>query len=96
MVGQALSIPRSLDALFDIGVVGDLPDGRLLERFTTSHAEAAELAFHTLIDRHGPMVLRVCRRLLDDPNDGRWPPGDAGSSGRAPVRRSAGMTIPIA
>ena len=51
------------------GVVGDLPDGQLLERFTTGHREAAELAFDALVERHGPMVLRVCRRLLDDPND---------------------------
>ncbi len=69
MASQTLSIPRSLSALFDIGVVSDLPDGQLLERFTTSHHEAAELAFHALVERHGPMVLRVCRRLLDDPND---------------------------
>jgi RNA polymerase sigma factor (sigma-70 family) len=69
MVGQALSVPRSLGALFDIGVVGDLSDGQLLERFTTGHRESAELAFHALVERHGPMVLRVCRRLLSDPND---------------------------
>ena len=69
MVGQALSVPRSLDALFDVGVVGDLPDGQLLERFTTGHRESAELAFRVLVDRHGPMVSRICRRLLDDPND---------------------------
>ncbi len=69
MVGQALSVPRSLGALFEIGVAGDLPDGQLLERFTSGHREAAELAFQALVERHGPMVLRVCRRLLDDPND---------------------------
>ena len=39
MAGQALSIPRSLGALFDIGVVGDLSDGQLLERFATGHRE---------------------------------------------------------
>ena len=69
MAGQTLSVPRSLGALFDFGVVGDLPDGQLLQRFTTGHREAAELAFDALVERHGPMVLRVCRRLLDDPND---------------------------
>ncbi len=69
MAGLALSVPRSLDALFDSGVVGNLPDGQLIERFTSRHREAAELAFHALVDRHGPMVLRVCRRVLDDPND---------------------------
>ena len=30
---------------------------------------ADEPAFDALVERHGPMVLRVCRRLLDDPND---------------------------
>ncbi|MHB1558599.1 MAG: RNA polymerase sigma factor, partial [Isosphaeraceae bacterium] len=69
MAGLVLSVPRSLEALFDSGVVGDLPDGQLIERFTARHREAAELAFHALVDRHGPMVLRVCRRVLDDPND---------------------------
>ena len=29
----------------------------------------AESAFAALADRHGPMVRRVCRSLLDDPND---------------------------
>jgi RNA polymerase sigma factor (sigma-70 family) len=69
MAGQALSVPRSLGILFDVGVVGGLTDGQLLDRFTTGHREAAELAFHSLVERHGPMVLRICRRLLDDPND---------------------------
>jgi RNA polymerase sigma factor (sigma-70 family) len=70
MAGQTLSIvPDSLGTLFEIGVVGDLPDAQLLERFTASHRETAELAFHSLVERHGPMVLRVCRRLLDDSND---------------------------
>ncbi len=69
MAGLAMSIPRSLDALFDLGVIGDQPDGPLIERVTARHREAAELAFHALVERHGSMVLRVCRQLLDDPND---------------------------
>ena len=68
MTSQALSLSRSLGALFGTGVVGDLPDGQLLERFTTGQ-DADEPAFDALVERHGPMVLRVCRRLLDDPND---------------------------
>ena len=68
MTSQALSFSRSLGALFHTGVVGDLPDGQLLARFTTGH-DADESAFGALVERHGPMVLRVCRRLLDDPND---------------------------
>ena len=31
--------------------------------------EAAELAFAALVERHGPMVLRVCRAVLADPHD---------------------------
>ena len=31
--------------------------------------EAGELAFEALVTGHGPMVLRVCRNLLDDPQD---------------------------
>jgi RNA polymerase sigma factor (sigma-70 family) len=39
----------------------DLSDGELLERFRSQREEAA-LAL--LVQRHGPMVLGVCRRLL--------------------------------
>jgi DNA-directed RNA polymerase specialized sigma24 family protein len=38
-----------------------LGDGELLDRFIERHDEAA---FTVLIDRHGPMVWGVCRRLL--------------------------------
>jgi DNA-directed RNA polymerase specialized sigma24 family protein len=37
------------------------PDRELLQRFTQSQDEAA---FAALVERHGPMVLRVCRRIL--------------------------------
>jgi RNA polymerase sigma factor (sigma-70 family) len=40
-------------------------DGQLLERFATQHDEAA---FAALMQRHGPLVLSVCRRLLADPH----------------------------
>jgi RNA polymerase sigma-70 factor (ECF subfamily) len=42
-----------------------LTDGQLLERFTRRRDEAA---FRALVDRHGPMVLDVCRRVLRDPH----------------------------
>jgi RNA polymerase sigma factor (sigma-70 family) len=44
----------------------DLEDSQLLERFLAQRDEAA---FEVLLRRHGPMVLGVCRRLLQDPHD---------------------------
>jgi RNA polymerase sigma factor (sigma-70 family) len=41
-------------------------DGRLLLRFVRERDQAA---FATLMHRHGPMVLGVCRRVLRDAND---------------------------
>ncbi len=63
------AVRRGLETLFHLGTIGDLSDGQLLERFTTSGGDAAELAFTALVERHGPMVLRVCRSSLNDPND---------------------------
>ena len=60
---------RHLDTLFNVGAVGGLTDAQLLELFTTGRDEAAELAFTVLVDRHGPMVLRVCQAVLRDSHD---------------------------
>jgi RNA polymerase sigma factor (sigma-70 family) len=60
---------RQVRTLFNLGVIGDLTDGQLLERFATSGGEATELAFAALVERHGPMVLRICRNNLRDSND---------------------------
>src|SRR5262249_26048755 len=51
------------------GTVGDLTDGQLLERFATGHGEVAELAFAAIVERHGPVVLRVCRAILRDEHE---------------------------
>jgi RNA polymerase sigma factor (sigma-70 family) len=45
---------------------GDLTDAQLLERFATGNQEAA---FAALVQRYGPMVLGVCRRILHNPDD---------------------------
>jgi len=60
---------RHIHTLFNVGTVGGLTDGQLLERFTTCTGEAAELAFAVLVERHGPMVLRVCQSVLREPHD---------------------------
>ena len=44
----------------------DLSDHELLEGFATCGDEAA---FGTLVKRHGPMVLGVCRRVLNHTQD---------------------------
>jgi hypothetical protein len=44
----------------------DPPDRDLLERFTSCHDEAA---FAALVRRHGPMVFRLCRRVLNHQQD---------------------------
>jgi RNA polymerase sigma factor (sigma-70 family) len=63
------AIQRQLQTVFNLGTIGELTDGQLLERFGARGGEAAELAFAALVERHGPMVLRVCRHVLADPND---------------------------
>ena len=60
---------RELRTLFHFGVVGTLSDAQLLEEFLAKGGEAAEDAFAAVVERHGPMVLRVCRRILTDPHD---------------------------
>ena len=61
MADRGGAVLRHMQTLFNVGTVAGLTDGELLERFTT-RGEAAELAFAALVERHGPMVLRVCRR----------------------------------
>jgi len=57
---------RHLRTLFEVGAAGILPDGQLLERFATDRGGRSELAFAALVERHGPMVLRVARGVLRD------------------------------
>ncbi len=59
-----------LTTLYTLGAAGTLTDGQLLERFLARMDPAAsEAAFTALVDRHGAMVLSVCRQLLSDPHD---------------------------
>lgn len=53
--------------LLDSGAVGALSDAELLVRFTACASEPkSQAAFTMIVDRHGPMVLGVCRRVTRD------------------------------
>ena len=55
------NVLRRLRGVAALRESGDLTDGQLLTRFLN---RSDETAFETLLRRHGPMVLGVCRRLL--------------------------------
>jgi RNA polymerase sigma factor (sigma-70 family) len=61
--------PQKLERLLSDGVATGLTDQELLERFATSRDANGELAFATLVARHAPMVMNVCRRMLRNPAD---------------------------
>ena len=55
-----------IDRLFQEGTIVGLDEARSARRIVSSHDEPALSA---LVERHGPMVLGVCRRLLASPHD---------------------------
>ncbi len=66
-VGQrSEGVLGSIQRLFGRGTVSGLSQGQLLARFV---GERDEIAFEAIVSQHGPMVLGICRRLLDDPHD---------------------------
>src|SRR5262249_17629403 len=60
---------NQLNTLFRFGVVGDLSDGQLVQRFLTARDGADQAAFTAIVERHGPMVLGVCREVLGNSHD---------------------------
>ena len=69
MATGSKAVIRDIQTLFHLGTAGAHSDAELLEAFLGRRGEAAEMAFAAVVARHGPMVLRVCRRILTDPND---------------------------
>jgi RNA polymerase sigma factor (sigma-70 family) len=58
-----------LEAVYRAGSHCGISDRELLDRFVDRDADYAEPAFATLVARHGPMVMGVCRRILNHPED---------------------------
>jgi hypothetical protein len=63
------ALRQGIQTLYNVGTLGALSDGELLDLFADRRDATAELAFATLVERHGAMVLRVCRSLLRDEHD---------------------------
>jgi RNA polymerase sigma factor (sigma-70 family) len=64
--GPLNSFLRHFRRRLGVQEAGELTDADLLGRFARGRDEAA---FAALLQRHGPLVLGVCRRALNDPND---------------------------
>ena len=63
------SASRLIETLFGDGSVTGLTDAQLLDRFVSQHDASTEHAFEVLVQRHGPMVMGVCRSSLGDLHD---------------------------
>jgi DNA-directed RNA polymerase specialized sigma24 family protein len=57
---------RDLGTLFNEGAVGMLSDGQLLDRFAGRRDASA---FEGIVERYGPLVWGVCRRVLRHHHD---------------------------
>ena len=57
---------RELGTLFNEGAVGMLSDGQLLDRFVERRDASA---FEAIVERYGPLVWGVCRRVLRHHHD---------------------------
>jgi RNA polymerase sigma factor (sigma-70 family) len=60
---------RSLVTLFDSGTLGSQSDRDLLECFQTDSGPVGQEAFRMLVERHGPMVLGLCRTVVRDQHE---------------------------
>ncbi|MDR3622297.1 MAG: sigma-70 family RNA polymerase sigma factor [Paludisphaera borealis] len=67
--GSPERLQRDLTTLFQVGTAAGLTDRELIARISRASADDAEALFEVLVTRHGPMVLRVCRNVLNDPHD---------------------------
>ena len=66
MLKRSTTAGQQLDRLFRLGTVVGMTDSQLLEQFVSAPDAAAAMAFEVIVERHGPMVLQVCRVVLRD------------------------------
>jgi hypothetical protein len=66
-MGSALAERRRQHAL-DAGA-DELADEDLLDQFLNGMEAESQEAFGTLVERHGPMVLGICRHVLQAHHD---------------------------
>jgi len=64
--GRPVSVGEDLRTLWVAGAIGGADDAVLIARFSERRDEVAEAAFRVLVERHGPMVVRVCRQVIGD------------------------------
>jgi RNA polymerase sigma factor (sigma-70 family) len=64
--GQLSPLVRFLRGFAPPSLLGDTPDAQLLQCFATQQDIDAFAAF---VQRHGPVVFGVCRRVLSNPED---------------------------
>src|SRR5271156_2147013 len=64
--GQLGSLMQHIRRLVGSAAPGDATDANLLEQFRLQQDEAA---FTALVQRYGPLVLGVCRRVLHDSHE---------------------------
>ena len=68
--GSPVASMREIGTLFGTGVVGQLTDRQLLERFLAGRGGSdSEAAFAMLVRRHGSMVQSVCLSVLRNRDD---------------------------
>jgi RNA polymerase sigma factor (sigma-70 family) len=60
---------RDLRQLFTLGSLGGTTDAQLIAQFLIRQHDGADAAFEVLVQRHGPMVMRVCRGVLRDEHE---------------------------
>jgi zinc protease len=64
--GDRAAVLDGVRQVFGARTIAALGESELLARFLKTGDEAS---FEAILDRHGPMVLGVCRRILDDSHD---------------------------